>query len=63
MTVRTRFAPSPTGYLHLGGLRLPVGLEILLRAGGPGSVAVLIALPLRLLPDALGLRAGLRRRP
>ena len=21
MTVRTRFAPSPTGYLHLGGLR------------------------------------------
>ncbi|MDR3085998.1 MAG: glutamate--tRNA ligase, partial [Christensenellaceae bacterium] len=21
MTVRTRFAPSPTGYMHLGGLR------------------------------------------
>ena len=21
MTIRTRFAPSPTGYLHVGGLR------------------------------------------
>ena len=21
MTIRTRFAPSPTGYLHLGGAR------------------------------------------
>ena len=21
MTIRTRFAPSPTGYLHLGGVR------------------------------------------
>jgi len=21
MTVRTRFAPSPTGYVHIGGLR------------------------------------------
>ncbi len=21
MTVRTRFAPSPTGYIHIGGLR------------------------------------------
>ena len=21
MTVRTRFAPSPTGFLHIGGLR------------------------------------------
>ena len=24
MTIRTRFAPSPTGYLHVGGARTPL---------------------------------------
>lgn len=34
MTVRTRFAPSPTGYLHIGGVRTALFNWLLARASG-----------------------------
>ena len=34
MTVRTRFAPSPTGYLHLGGLRTALYTYLYARKNG-----------------------------
>lgn len=34
MTVRTRFAPSPTGYLHIGGVRTALFNWLLARAAG-----------------------------
>ena len=36
MTVRTRFAPSPTGYLHLGGLRTALYTYLFARQNGAG---------------------------
>jgi len=33
-TVRTRFAPSPTGYLHVGGIRTALFAWLLARQGG-----------------------------
>ena len=34
MTVRTRFAPSPTGYLHIGGARTALFSWLYARAKG-----------------------------
>ncbi len=34
MTIRTRFAPSPTGYLHIGGVRTALFNWLLARQGG-----------------------------
>ena len=34
MTVRTRFAPSPTGYLHIGGARTALFNYLLARKEG-----------------------------
>jgi glutamyl-tRNA synthetase len=34
MTIRTRFAPSPTGYLHIGGVRTALFNWLFARAGG-----------------------------
>ena len=34
MTVRTRFAPSPTGYLHIGGVRTALFCRLLARSQG-----------------------------
>src|SRR4051794_36900216 len=34
MTVRTRFAPSPTGFLHIGGVRTALFNWLLARHGG-----------------------------
>ena len=34
MTVRTRFAPSPTGYLHVGGIRTALFAWLLARQAG-----------------------------
>ena len=34
MTVRTRFAPSPTGYLHIGGVRTRSSVAFARRHGG-----------------------------
>ena len=34
MTVRTRFAPSPTGYLHIGGVRTALFNWLLARQSG-----------------------------
>ena len=34
MSVRTRFAPSPTGFLHIGGVRTALFNWLLARAGG-----------------------------
>ena len=61
MSVRTRFAPSPTGFLHIGGVRTPLFNWLLARLDGRRVVA---ALPLwvgtlrdveDLLPDTPGL--------
>ena len=38
MKVRTRFAPSPTGYLHIGGVRIED--NILVTAGAPVNLTV-----------------------
>jgi nondiscriminating glutamyl-tRNA synthetase len=34
MSVRVRFAPSPTGYLHIGGARTALYCHLLARASG-----------------------------
>jgi len=34
MTIRTRFAPSPTGYLHIGGVRTALFCWLFARKGG-----------------------------
>ena len=34
MTMRTRFAPSPTGYLHIGGVRTALFNWLLARQSG-----------------------------
>src|SRR5690606_1117235 len=34
MTIRTRFAPSPTGYLHIGGVRTALFNWLLARQAG-----------------------------
>ena len=34
MTVRTRFAPSPTGYLHIGGVRTALFNWLLAKQAG-----------------------------
>ena len=34
MEVRTRFAPSPTGYLHIGGLRTALYAWLFARKNG-----------------------------
>jgi len=39
--VRVRFAPSPTGFLHLGGLRTALFNYAFARQRGPGSAMVL----------------------
>jgi glutamyl-tRNA synthetase len=41
MPVRTRFAPSPTGYLHIGGVRTALFNWLFARGGGEGSKYVL----------------------
>ena len=38
MTIRTRFAPSPTGYLHVGGARTALFCWLQARAGGGAFV-------------------------
>jgi glutamyl-tRNA synthetase len=41
MMIRTRFAPSPTGYLHTGGVRTALFNELLTRRlGGQDCLAV-----------------------
>ncbi|KAE8181772.1 hypothetical protein CF335_g8825 [Tilletia laevis] len=39
--VRCRFAPSPTGFLHLGGLRTALFNVLMVRSSAPGSKFVL----------------------
>ena len=39
--VRVRYAPSPTGFLHLGGLRTALYNILMAKQGGPGSATVL----------------------
>ena len=34
MTIRTRFAPSPTGYLHIGGVRTALFNYLLAKQAG-----------------------------
>ncbi|MFN9436439.1 MAG: glutamate--tRNA ligase family protein, partial [Planctomycetota bacterium] len=34
MTIRTRFAPSPTGYLHIGGVRTALFNYLLAKQSG-----------------------------
>ena len=47
--VRTRFAPSPTGYMHVGNLRTALYTWLIARHGGgkfiPTRVALWRALP------------------
>ena len=35
--VRTRFAPSPTGYMHVGNLRTALYTWLIARHGPPGG--------------------------
>ena len=43
MTVRTRFAPSPTGYLHIGGVRTALFNWLYARRHGGAVVDVIVA--------------------
>ena len=37
MTVRTRFAPSPTGYMHIGNLRTALYEYLIAKADADGT--------------------------
>lgn len=51
--IRTRFAPSPTGYLHIGGVRSALYPELLARkAGGDLILRIEDTDQTRLVPDA-----------
>ena len=39
MKVRTRFAPSPTGYMHIGNLRTALYEYLIAKTNGGDSVA------------------------
>ncbi len=38
MSVRVRFAPSPTGFLHIGSLRTALFTYLIARAGGGSCI-------------------------
>lgn len=55
MTIRTRFAPSPTGYLHIGGVRTALFNWLLARsAGGEFLLRIDDTDSLRNIDEALG---------